>query len=170
MNNSDLITRKMSSFSFSSFILSPAWCLGSRFRRYFCSRNSPWEIVSQVLSFLLVGCESWVFGCGQEGVSGTPRLFQLDGAWHGTHCGGRTPMPGASMLVAESMGVKFSQPCRWVPWQFCGIASQTRPHHCSEIPLHAYCHLFQTPLLTWSPLYSIPCPTLPSSPEDEFLK
>lgn len=98
MNNSDLITRKMPSFSFSLFILSPAWCLGSRFRRYFRSRNSPWEIVSQVLSFLLVGCETWVFGCGQEGVSGTPCLFQLDAAWCGTHCGGPAPMPGPLCL------------------------------------------------------------------------
>lgn len=170
MNNSDLITRKMPSFSFSLFILSPAWCLGSRFRRYFWFQK--FSLRNSEPSPQLSPC--WVWKPGVWMWAGRSLRYPLPlptgWCWRGTHCGGRDPMPGVSVLVAEGMGVKFSQPCRWVPWQFCGIASQTWPHHCSEIPLHAYCHWFQTPLLTWSPLYSIPCPILPSSPEDEFLK
>ena len=122
MNNSDLITRKMPSFSFSLFILSPAWCLGSRFRRYFRSRNSPWETVSQVLSFLLVGCENRVFGCGQEGVSGTPCLFQLDGA-------GVVPTVGVAIQCLGSL-------CLWLKAWVWNSPSHADGCHDNFVVLH----------------------------------
>lgn len=65
-----------------------------------------------------------------------PQFFLPAAARLGAHSGGLTLVPRCSELVAsrpEGTDVRRSQPGRWVPLQFCGVASQKGPYHRSAI-------------------------------------
>lgn len=172
MNNSDLITRKMPSFFF-FLILSPVWCLGSRFRRYFCSRNSPWERVSQVLSFLLLVCES-------QGVW----------MWAGRSCRYLVALSTECCLAwcplwrshSNAWGLWACGLQVWKPVQVWNSPSHVHGCHYSSVVFHlrhglitAQQSYYIPTAVDFKPHYSLGAlntlysmPTLPSSPEDEF--